>query len=268
MADKLYDILILGATPAGLDLAQALSDSGLEVALISSNFNYRAKAHELKDITILENPVVFLTYYHGLLALTLKNNAVILGKSLVLATGTSPAKLSIKNQNVLYKTAELKTKRKTEQAVISGNGDRALIYALDLAKKFRYVYICSQEYHLEGSKSLLKKIADSANIVHLPGCSVVRCKNDRNGMLAEVCLDTYESIKTNTLVAVTPRTPDLPAFTKKFVGVLASGHADLTAEFESKLVPGVYAIGELAPKMTKKQLQELADLLKTKFQKG
>jgi thioredoxin reductase len=268
MAEKLYDILILGGEPAGLDLAQALSDSGLEVAIISSNFNYRTKAHEFANITVMEDPVVFLTYYHGLLALTLKNNAVILGRNLILATGTKPTKLSLKNQNILYKTADIKEKRKNEQAVVSGNGNQAITFALDLAKKFRYVYLCSQDYEPQGSKSLLRKLSETPNIVHLPGCSVSQCKNDRNGMLAEVCLDTYESIKTNTFVASTPRTPDLPAFTKKFVEVLDSGHADVTQNFESKLVPGVFFIGSLVPKMSKKQLLDFAEFLKEKCKKG
>lgn len=268
MAEKLYDILILGGEPAGFDLAQSLSESGLEVAIISSNFNYRTKNHELKNIAVMEDTVIFLTYYHGLLALTLKNNAVILGRNLVFATGTKPTKLNIKNQNILYKTVDIKEKHKNKQAVVSGNGNQAITFALDLAKKFRYVYLCSQEYQPQGSKALLRKLGDTPNIVHLPGCSVVQCKNDRNGLLTEVCLDTYESIKTSTFVASTDRVPDVPVFTKKFVNILESGHADVDENFESKLVPGVFFIGALVPKMTKKHIIKLSETLKEKCKKG
>ena len=72
--------------------------------------------------------------------------------------------------------------------------------ALSLAKKFKYVYLGTKSLDLPFGAKLNKKIENTLNILHLPNCNIVACKNDKAGNLAEVQLDTYSTIKCNALV--------------------------------------------------------------------
>jgi thioredoxin reductase len=119
----------------------------------------------------------------------------------------------------------------------------AVKYALALAKKFKYVYLCSNTLTLECDKKQLKKLEDTANIVHLPNCNVIGCKNGKDGSLIEVQLDTYSSIKCTALIMALGRIPDNSGFSNRMIEVDSEGYI-VTKEFnETTIVPNVYAIG-------------------------
>lgn len=258
---SIYDIIIVGATPEGLELAKEFMTSGKKVILISSKFY---KNVDLAAVTKLEAEVVFISYTHGLFgANVLQGNlkGTIFGTNIIFATGTKPIKSSLKNLNICYKAIDIVGKHKSEPAVVYGNSEEAAFYALDLAKRFCYVYLCTKEFDLKCSKKLQKKINETANIVHLPGCCVLSCKNNKEGKLIEVTLDTYATIKTTVMVHAQGRLPDVPAFLKRYIELDADGFAKVKEFNESTLVPGVYAIGKLCRNFTKRDLKKLSERL-------
>jgi thioredoxin reductase len=256
--EAIYDVIIIGATPEGIELAKKLSVTNKKIIIISSKFYTTI---DCENVSQLEAEVVFLSYIRGLIGANViqeNSKGIIYGTNLVLATGTKPIKTSLRNSNIRYKALDIPGKHKSEPAVIYGNNEEAASYALDLAKRFCYVYFCTKDFELNCSKRLQKKINETANIVHLPGCNIMSCKNDKDGKLAEVTLDTYATITTSALVCALGRTPDIPTFARKFIGVAEDGFVEIKDFNESKLVPGVYAVGDLCRTKAKKDLTKLA----------
>jgi thioredoxin reductase len=127
--------------------------------------------------------------------------------------------------------------------VVAGNNNLAVTYALTLSKKFKYVYLCSSTIELECDAKYLKKLENTANIVHLPGCNVVGCKNDHEGKLTEVQLDTYSSIRCSALVMSLGRTPDSSGLSKRMIETDADGYIVTKSFNTTTIVPSIYAIG-------------------------
>lgn len=264
--NKMYETIIIGAEPAGLALAEALAKEGLQVAIASSNFIYN-KNYNLSGVDLIENTVLFLSFSHGLFGLTLADRSSIFGQSVVFATGTKPLKSNLKNSNISYKVQDILIKDKNAPVVVFGDNDQAVSSALELAKQFRYVYLCTNSFEFNCSKRLVNKLADVPNIVHLPGCNITSCKNDKEGKLVEVSLDTYTSIKTTALLLSLGRIPDVPAFAKRFLAVDENGYA-ITSNNESTKVPLVFALGGVLKKSTKKDISRVAQKLSAYFKGG
>ena len=264
MQGKLYNTIILGAEPAGLDLAEKLTLQGHETALIAANLRY-LKKHKLEGCDIFQKTGVLINFSHGLFIVSLEDNSIVCGKSLVLATGTRPIKSNLKNSNILYNPTDICGKHKNEQAVVFGADDFAVESALEFSKRFRYVYLCSDCFELACSKRLLKKLNETKNIVHLPNSAILSCKNDKTGKLVEVNLQTYSSIKTSTLLVSLGRIPDYIAIYKRFINQKPNGFFEVTSTYESTKVPGLYAIGGLLERWTKRDFEKLADILIQKF---
>ena len=147
----IYETIIIGATPEGLDLAEQLSGEGRKTIIVSSHFKYRTTRHKLNGVELLEATAVFLSFSHGLFGVnveTTNSKGAIFGCNVVFATGTKPVKSVLKNQNIVYKAIDLVGKHKSEPVVIYGNNGTAVSYALDLAKKYCYVYLCTPDFEL------------------------------------------------------------------------------------------------------------------------
>ena len=250
--NQLYDVIIVGASEEGINFCDLLLKNtvGLKVALVSRNFN---RPVELEGLTKINGEVIFSSYNRGMIGLTLADRTQVFCINVVLAVGTKPIKSNLKNPNIRYNLTDIKA-AKTAPAVVVGNNTLAVTYALSLAKKFKYVYLCSNTVELECENKYIKKLENVANIVHLPNCNVIGCKNDKDGNLVEVLLDTYSSIRCSTLVMSLGRTPDSPGISKRMVEVDSNGYI-VTKEFNATtLVPKIYAVGTCTRSSTKNRL--------------
>jgi thioredoxin reductase len=250
--NQLYDVIIVGASEEGINFCDLLLKNtvGLKVALVSRNFNRPA---DFEGITKVNKEVVFSSYNRGLIGLTFSDRTQIFGINVVVAVGTKPIKSNLKNPNIRYNLTDVKA-AKNSPAVVVGNNNLAVTYALSMAKKFKYVYLCSSTVELECDNKYIKKLENVANIVHLPNCNVIGCKNDKDGNLVEVLLDTYSSIRCSTLVMSLGRTPDSPGLSKRMVETDSNGYI-VTKEFNATtVVPKIYAIGTCTKSSTKNRL--------------
>ena len=90
--------------------------------------------------------------------------------------------------------------------------------------------------------------------MHLPNCNVISCKNDKEGNLAEVQLDTYSSIRCTALIMSLGRTPDNSGLSKRMIEVDSDGYIK-TKEFNATtVVPKIYAIGTCTRSTAKNRL--------------
>ena len=242
--NQLYDIIVVGASAEGVAFCEKLLSKTKEVkvALISKHFKHLTKQN-LEGIDLIEQEVVHSNYRHGLLIVSLADSTNICGKTVIIATGSKPIKSTLKSANIYYNISDLKP-NKNGQAVIWGNDALAVKYALKLSKKFKYVYLCNNSLILNCDTKLITKIENTANIVHLPNCNIIACKNNKEGNLVEVQLDTYSSIKCSALVMSLGRSPENPGISKKMVELDVDGFVKTKAFNETTKVPNIFAIGE------------------------
>lgn len=256
---QLYDVIVIGASEEGISFCEQLlaKTVGLKVALVSRNFT---RPVEIAGLTKITGEVIFSSYNRGMIGLTLHDRTQVFGINVVIAVGTKPIKSSLKNSNIQYNLTDLKTS-KSSPAVVVGNDNLAVNYALTMAKKFKYVYLCSSTIELDCNNKYLKKLENVANIVHLPNCNVIGCKNDKDGNLVEIQLDTYSAIRCSALVMSLGRTPDSSGLSKRMIEVDADGYI-ITKEFNTTtIVPKIYAIGTCTRSSTKNRLLPIVNHL-------
>lgn len=263
---ELYDIIIVGASQEGITICNYLISKkpNLKIALVSRNFNNFSNSLKRDNIDYINEEVIYSSYNHGVIGFTFANKDNIFCRNAILATGSKPKQLMLKNSNIYYNLNNISAYSKSEAAVVYGNDSSAATYAIKLAKKFKYVYICSDTLELKCTPALLKKLTETSNIVHLPNCHIINCKNDSNGKLQEITLDTYDTIRCSTLVVAIGRTPEIPGFNKRMIKLDDKGCATINADGATAVIPTLYAVGACATKNSKQQLTRTAKAILTK----
>ena len=128
------------------------------------------------------------------------------------------------------------------------------MFALTMAKKFKYVYLCSDVFKLNCDTKLLKKLNETANIVHLPNCFITSVKNDKEGNLQEIALNTYDTINCAALVLALGRKPYVNGIDLKMVELDADKYVIINSQHQTTRVPNIYAIGECTKHNTKRSI--------------
>jgi len=264
--NELYDVIILGASVDGITLAEYIKskEPATKVALVSKHFNFIKSAEKLLDADLITGESIYSSFNHGVIVLTLKDRRIVAGKNLVIATGGYPVKATIdkfKNKNICYNPREITVNPKNKPAVVYGNGNDAADFALIMAKKFKYVYLCSDVFDLQCDAKLLKKLNDVPNIVHLPNCSIASCKNDKDGNLQEVTLDTYDTIKCSALVLALGRKPNVNGIDPKMIELDADKYVKINTQHQTTKVANIYAIGECTRHNTKRSITTVGNCL-------
>ena len=154
--NQLYDVVVIGASEEGISFCEQLLKKtvGVKVALVSRTFN---KPINIEGLTKITGEVIFSAYNCGMIGLTLADRSQVFGVSIVIAVGTKPVRSALKNPNIKYNLADLKAS-KSAPAVVVGNDNLAVSYALTMSKKFKYVYLCSNTVDLECGSKYLPKI--------------------------------------------------------------------------------------------------------------
>jgi thioredoxin reductase len=260
--NQLYDVVVIGASDEGISFCEQLlaKTVGVKVALVSRTFN---KQIEIEGLTKITGEVIFSSYNCGMIGLTLADRSQVFGVTIVVAVGTKPVRSTLKNTNIKYNLTDIKAS-KSAPAVVVGNDNLAVSHALTMAKKFKYVYLCSGTMELECDSKYLKKLENVANIVHLPNCNVIGCKNDQDGNLAEVQLDTYSSVRCVAIVMSLGRVPDNCGLAKRMIEVDTDGYI-ITKKFNmTTLVSNIYAIGTCTKNSTARLLPIINHLIETR----
>ena len=257
MQNKLYDVVVLGASNEGIALCEYIKAKAPEkqVALVSRHFNFVKPHNKLANTELIQGDSVYSGYMKGMVILTLRNKDIVCGKNLVIATGATPIKApTLKNNNICYNPRDLKLTSKLKPAVVYGNNAAAVTYSLAMAKKFKYIYLCSNDFDLKCDARLARKLDNTANVVHLPNCRITACKNNKEGNLCEVALDTYSTINCSALVMALGRTPDVNGIDMKMIELDKDSYIKVNTNHQTTKVPNIYAIGECTKHNTKRSI--------------
>ena len=243
--NKIFDVIIVGASYEGLALCEYLQEKlpTIQIALVSSNFLNCKPRQTLEGIEKVEHTVIYSSYMHGLIGLTLDDQTNIFGLNVVLATGSKPTLLDITSNSIYYKTVGVKRAVKANQTVVIGHNTEAINAACWAAKKFKYVYLCTPSFKLDASKKDIQKLNEIENIVHLPNSQIIDYKNDKRGNICEVTLSTYDTIRCNSIIAITDRLPDVPQLHPQMIEKDSDGYVIVNHLGETTKVPKIFALG-------------------------
>ena len=206
----LYDIVIIGGGPGAYNASIYAARNGLSVLMISKesggqliNTNvidnylgyYNISGEELNnrflnhldnfDIDKLMNSeVINLIKRNNLFEVTLLDERIIKGKSVIIATGGNPRKLNVKGEDtftgkgVSYCVICDGAFYNKKDVLVVGGGNSALEAALDLSNYANKVHMVQLLDNFTGDKLLIDKVKRSDNITYQFNSEVIEIMGD------------------------------------------------------------------------------------------
>ena len=224
--ENIYDAVVIGAGPAGITAAIYLKRAELNCAIIEKEMpggqiNKSSVVENYPGFTKITGPDLAAKFYEQLNSLNItqifkevtkiipgkiktihfSNNEEIKTKSIILAIGRSPKKLTQKN----FKTLEGKgisfcslcdgNLYKNEDVSIVGAGNSALEESLYLANICNTVTIINRGPHLKGDKILRERVENTKNIKVLNKATIKEF-NSQDDVLESITIEENDKQKT------------------------------------------------------------------------
>jgi len=241
--NKIYDIIVIGYAKDGQEVIKKLmsANTSLSIACISKKLYGQV---DLAGIDFYNDEAIFLNYFRGLISITTANKQDYFCKKLILAINTVAKRYpGLPTNNVYYNGYDIPKDAKNKQAIVIGDIKTAGNLALAVAKRFKYVYLCTKEFTLESDAKEAFKLENTPNIVHLPNCHIVKHKLSKDGTLSEVTLNTFEVLHTSYIFVAADRRPDTDWLPKRIVRVANNGAILTDKNGVTQSVPTIYAVG-------------------------
>ena len=154
---------------------------------------------------------------------------------------------------------------KDQPAVVICNQESDVKFALDVAKKYRQVYLCTKEINLVEniSSATAKKLSKVENLAILPNTSIKKIISN-NGELQKVELDNYSEITCSAIYAKTDSKPAID-FVPRNILPREYGYPVIKDNCASVLVPCCFVAGDCINKYTKTMEQRLIESILKDF---
>ncbi len=284
----MYDVIIIGGGPAGLSAGIYSARGGLKTAIIENKSigGQAQTAHEIQNYPGIKAIGGFdLCYammeqcssfgvdfaFDKITACDLKNKKITLesgnelsAKFIIIATGASPRKLGVENENrflgkgVSYCATCDGAFFKGKTVAVIGGGNTAVEDALYLEKLAKKVYLVHRRDALRADKILCERLEKST--VEVIWDSIVQ-NLDGNDNLSQM---TLKNVKTDTLTTVSVdgvfvavgQIPESNLFDE--VQKTSSGYI-ITDEKMRTNIDGVFAVGDVRDKALRQVVTACAD---------
>ncbi len=289
--DILYDLLIIGAGPAGLNAALYAKRKGLNAAIVSkkkggqvidtsSVDNYlgveditgedlvnKFHLHLSKlDIPIIENAeVVDIFSEDSIHHLILSTGESYKSKTLIIATGSKPRQLDVPGElryagkGVAYCPICDAPLFKDKKVIISGGGNSAVEAALDLAKLAESVTLIHRS-QLRADKVLVDHLNNNPKITVYLRTKIIEIIGNEamTGVLAESA-DTLEryTLKGDGIFVQIGHIPNTDSF--KNILLLNKQGEIITNEKKETNIPGIFAAGDVTSSTYKQIVTAVSD---------
>ena len=275
-----YDVVIIGAGPAGIAAAIYASRGNLNCAIIEKEMpggqvNKTSIVENYPGYTKITGPELVEKFYEQLNNLKikqifsevtdievnkenkiikLKNGKVIETKAVILAMGRKPKKMTsehydrLEGKGISYCSLCDGNLYKNQDVSIVGSGNSALEEALYLSKICKTVTILCRSEKLKGDSVLIDRIENTKNIKTLYNTSIEDF-NGENGILHSLTLN--ENGKKTELdtkacfifIGYEPATE----FLKELDILDENGYINVDSEYRTK-INGIYAAGDVVKK--------------------
>lgn len=288
----MYDVIVIGGGPAGLNAALYAARSGLSCLLFEKMF----AGGQMSTTSTLENYIGFpegidaVTLamqmeqqaknagaeirYDEILSLNLQEDAkkiatkkeTLEAKTVILCTGASPRKLDIpgeaefRSRGVSYCATCDGALYKGKTVAVVGGGDTALEDALFLSKYCETVYLIHRRDTFRGTHALVEKIKKIDSIKCLMSHIVTEISGDDrvHSLTIQNLADNGSSqITLDGVFIAVGTTPNTSLF-KNQLSLDASGYI-VTDEAMKTEIPGVFAAGDLRQKTLRQVITAAAD---------
>lgn len=263
------DIIVIGDSKSGNETIKALASykPTLKIAFISERFK-STTTHDFLNVEYMKGEVTFTDYKNRLFGCYLKNGDRVYGTHLIIATGLKYKPLVVgtkKVPNVFNNVEELPKHSKDLPAIVLGQTNVDAKFALAVAKKFRHVYLCTEQLGIKDiTPANQRKLNETKNLVMLPNTSITKvCLSE--GALKSVELSNYSVLTCSAVFVKTDSTPETTFVSNKLIVKTETGHLETNNRAESMLVPKCFAVGNCCKKYTKKIQQQMIDYIKADF---
>jgi thioredoxin reductase len=262
------DIVVIGDSRAGHEAIKKLAGAKptIKIAFISRDFK-KATTHDYLNVEYIKDEVTFTDYKNRLFGCYLKNGDRIYCTHLVIASGLFYEPLTINNKivpDVFNNSDNITKSAKNQQAVIIGQHDADVKFALSVAKKYKYVYFCMESLNSNITDKNMQKLINTENLVILPNASITKFTKV-DGSLNSVELSNYSTLTCSAIFVKTQSTPETSFVSDKLIGKDEKGFLRSTNISQSLLVPKCFAIGNCACKSTQKMRNSAIEAILNDF---
>jgi len=263
------DVIIIGDSKSGHEMLDKLASSKPKVrfAFVSQTFK-STTTHDYNSVKYFRDEVVYTSYRHRLFSCYLKNGDIIFGTHMIIASGINYEPLMLNNELVpcVFNTLDdLPKTAKDQPAVVVANQVSDFKFALDVAKKYKQVYLCTGNISLgEITEATNKKLTKIDNLVVLPNTSIQKAISE-NKALKKIELDNYSTVNCSAIFVKTATKPATDFIPKKLMLRDNLGYLTVSDTSESTLVPKCFAIGNCVKKYTKAIEQKVIDAILKDF---
>lgn len=264
MAEKLYDILIIGAGPAGMTAAIYAGRAGKSIAIFDKNGyggniasspkvenipgfvsvsgmdfanNMYAQMTNISNIDHFINEVALVRYNNGLYNIFTDESEMFVGKTIIFATGSEHRKLDLPTKNIYYCVTCDGPLFRDKNVVVVGSGNTGVTYALELASYCKQVFLCDVTENMMCEKILRDRVASTKNIIWSSKTTIKNVHNNKSNKLDKVIFSNGKEFKCSGIFAAIGLKLNTEIM-KDFVTIEKTGEAS-TANF-----PGIFIAGD------------------------
>lgn len=266
------DVIIIGDSKEGREAVKALASETtfINIAFISREFK-STTTHDYLNVEYIKEEVIFTDYKNRLFGCYLSNGDRLYSTHLIIASGLGYKPLLINKKEVpnVYNTVDdIPKYAKNQPAIVLGSQNSDVKFALSVAKKYKQIYFCTEEFNIEGiTPANSKKLSESKNIAVLPNTSISKITTS-DGKLAVVELSNYSTVNCSAIYVKTESTPETSFVSDKLISKDAEGYIKTTDISQSLLVPKCFAIGNCTGKSTQKMRAAMIEAILSDFKGG
>lgn len=267
-----YDLIIIGDSKEGNQLVKSIASANLniKIAFISREFK-TTTTPDFLNVEYIKDEVTFTDYKNRLFGCYLKSGIRLYATHLVFAVGQKYAPFMVNNKKVpkVFNTViDIPKEAKKLPAIVLVNKETDITMAFEVAKKYKYVYLCLEEFAGKCFEAVNKKLMQkqSSNIVVLPNTHIKKV-SAYDETLVNVELDNYSTVLCAAIYVKTAVSPDTACISTRagLIKTNEAGYLETDDKLESTLVPKCFAVGTCTQKCTKKMINSLIETILIDF---
>lgn len=263
------DIIIIGDSAAGHEVLDKIAQNNpkIKLAFISQTFK-STTTRDYLNVEYFKDVVELVDYKNRLFGCYLKNGTRLYATHLIIASGLNYAPLVLNGRatSCVYNTTDdIPKTAKNQPAVVLCNTNSDVKFALEVAKKYKQVYLCVKGVEIEDiTEANAKKLNGAKNLAILPNTSLLKAIA-KDGVLLKVELDNYAVLNCSAIYAKTEATPATTFVPNNLIQKTELGYLVVDEKAESTIVPKCFAVGNCIQKYTKTKAQKMLEAILSDF---